>query len=66
MSDIHKRRLRRTWPEQQRPDTRDGQREPRELPATDPAELAEIAQDFGDPAVDDVVDLGPADAEVES
>lgn len=29
------------------------------LVTTDPAELAEIAQDFGDPALDDVVDLGP-------
>ncbi|MGW3960146.1 VirB4 family type IV secretion system protein [Amycolatopsis sp. NPDC005003] len=29
------------------------------LVTTDPAELAEIAQDFGDPSVDDVVDLGP-------
>ncbi|MEU8632705.1 DUF87 domain-containing protein [Amycolatopsis sp. NPDC048633] len=29
------------------------------LVTTDPAELAEIAKDFGDPAMDDVVDLGP-------
>jgi type IV secretory pathway VirB4 component len=29
------------------------------LVTTDPAELAEIAQDFGDPAMDDIVDLGP-------
>ncbi|VVJ21538.1 TrsE-like protein [Amycolatopsis camponoti] len=29
------------------------------LVTTDPAELAEITQDFGDPAMDDVVDLGP-------
>ncbi|WP_439386796.1 VirB4 family type IV secretion system protein [Amycolatopsis lexingtonensis] len=29
------------------------------LVTTDPAELAEIAQDFGDPAMDDVVDLDP-------
>ncbi|UOX88418.1 ATP-binding protein [Amycolatopsis sp. FBCC-B4732] len=36
------------------------------LVTTDPAELAEIAQDFGDPAVDGVVDLGPVDAEVGS
>jgi type IV secretory pathway VirB4 component len=34
------------------------------LVTTDPAELAEIAQDFGDPAMDDVVDLGPAGSEV--
>ncbi|MFJ7218942.1 VirB4 family type IV secretion system protein [Amycolatopsis sp. NPDC098790] len=34
------------------------------LVTTDPAELAEIAYDFGDPAVEDVIDLGPARSEV--
>ncbi|WP_410611057.1 VirB4 family type IV secretion system protein [Amycolatopsis sp. lyj-109] len=34
------------------------------LVTTDPAELAEIAHDFGDPAVEDVIDLGPAGSEV--
>ncbi|MGC7097655.1 hypothetical protein ACPZ19_23530 [Amycolatopsis lurida] len=57
VSDIHRRRLRRTWPEQQRPDTRDGQLERRELPATDPAELAVRELDTGD---DSYVDLGVA------
>jgi hypothetical protein len=48
----------------QRPDVRDGQRERRELPATDPAELAKIAHNFDDPAVEDIIDLGPAGSEV--
>ncbi|WP_439382119.1 VirB4 family type IV secretion system protein [Amycolatopsis lexingtonensis] len=34
------------------------------LVTTDPAELAEIARDFDDPAVEDVIDLGPAGSEV--
>ncbi|UOX90395.1 ATP-binding protein [Amycolatopsis sp. FBCC-B4732] len=34
------------------------------LVTTDPTELAEIAYDFGDPTVGDVIDLGPAGSEV--
>jgi len=40
VSDIHSHRLQCPWPEQQRLDTSDGQRERRELPASNPAEIA--------------------------
>jgi hypothetical protein len=65
MSDINRHRSRRTWPERQRLNTRDSQREPRELPATDPAELARFAEHDPDATdsglADAYIDLGPAD-----
>ncbi|GAA0626512.1 hypothetical protein GCM10010174_52520 [Kutzneria viridogrisea] len=64
MSDIHRHQLRRTWPERQRLDTRDGQLERRELPASNPAELAGYAEtgDTGDADTEQsYVDLGLAD-----
>lgn len=66
MSDIHRHRSWHAWPEQQRPDTRDGQREPRELPASNPAELAAYhaagnTTDPGDEAGAAFVDLGFSD-----
>jgi hypothetical protein len=67
LSDLQPHRVNDTWPDLQRPPRTDGLDEHREDPVTDPAELAEIAQDFGDTvAVDDVVDLGPAGTEVDS
>jgi hypothetical protein len=45
MSDLQRHRVNSAWLEQQHLTTRDSQRERRELPASNPAELAAYAKD---------------------